>query len=162
VIKVQYRAMGEQTVWQDLPGGVWPRLQFCKNEAPAGAAPSCYAQCSDPAEPKCCGGAYDLCTASQPCCAGVGLQCNAMGRCEYQTKTDRADVTFDASQLNLEEGTYEMRTLTLCDEGKKLQDGPPVEGRVDRVPPRLFGAFQNPADKVCFDCVRVYNRLTMN
>lgn len=137
-------------------------MKYCKNAAPAGIAPSCYEQCTDPDTPKCCAGAFERCSVSQACCGGVGLKCNLLSnRCEYETSDDSAEITFDADALNVEEGTYEIRTVTVCE--REEQAGELLEGRIDRSPPTLFGAIQNPADRVRFrfysDCKRVFFKI---
>lgn len=68
-------------------------------------------------------------------------------------------VAFDASQLSANEGMYELRALTLCGPGLETASEP-VTGRIDRVPPRLFGAFQEPADRLWWPGDKIALRFT--
>ncbi len=135
-IKAQLRAKGEQSQWIDVPGGVWPQLQFCKNEARPGASPSCYERCTD--STKCCQGVGAVCSASEPCCLGVGLVCGA-GVCQYANLPLNASLPINAGALALEEGEYELRAVTVCGGGALSTASAVVGGRIDRVAPRQFG-----------------------
>jgi hypothetical protein len=156
IVTVQYRAVGEQTQWADVPGGVWQSPQYCKNDARIGSVGSCYREC--PVEtPRCCRGVNELCDATRKCCGDVDLECNN-GLCTYAFNTTNVTVAFDASQLRDNEGMYELRALTLC--GGLETASEPVTGRIDRVPPRLFGAFQEPADRLWWPGDKIALRFT--
>jgi hypothetical protein len=156
-VQVQYRAVGEQTQWADVPNGVWQTPQYCKNDARIGSKGSCYKSC--PVEtPKCCRGVGELCDAARTCCGDVDLQCRS-GLCQYSFNATNVTVTFDASQLRTNEGMYELRALTLCGVGLETASEP-VPGRIDRVPPRLFGAFQEPADRLWWPGDKIALRFT--
>lgn len=133
-------------MWQPLPGATFPRLRFCQNDEPAGSPGSCYEQCTEPGNEKCCAGAGNRCSDATPCCSNVGLQC-VEGFCEFPS-TSSVELTFDSTQLSTQEALYEMRVVTDC-QGDKRTESEPIQGRIDRVRPRLFGAFQQPADRVC-------------
>ena len=53
----------------------------------------------------------------------------------------------DVTQLQREEGSYEMRVVSHCI-GNVSTPGDAIVGRIDRVAPKLFGAFQEPADRI--------------
>jgi hypothetical protein len=138
--------IGEQSQWLDVPGGQWPRLEFCKNDAQSGAAPSCYKKCKSPATPKCCQGVGFVCSDAQPCCAGVAISC-LRGVCQYDARQANATIAFDTTALSTEEGPYELRAVSYC--SGDLETGSDiVPGRIDRTPPRPFGTGAEPADKL--------------
>ena len=87
-----------------------------------------------------------MCDAQRPCCEGVGLECRN-DICNYVAEEASAVVAVDAEGLNVEEGTYEIRVVTFCGGGVSTASEP-VLGRIDRVVPRLFGEFQEPADRL--------------
>eukprot|EP00019_Armaparvus_languidus_P010035 CAMPEP_0168584868 /NCGR_PEP_ID=MMETSP0420-20121227/3375_1 /TAXON_ID=498008 /ORGANISM="Pessonella sp." /LENGTH=723 /DNA_ID=CAMNT_0008619711 /DNA_START=274 /DNA_END=2441 /DNA_ORIENTATION=+ len=151
-IQLQYRSAGEQSNWQELPGASRAQPVYCQNGAKAGAAPSCFAQCKDPDEPQCCRGFAQTCSNDKACCDNVGLVCNgetgAAGVCVFAHDERHAEITFDADALTVQEGAYELRSVAFCPGGKSTTGATVVKGRIDRVAPRLFGAFQQPADQL--------------
>jgi hypothetical protein len=143
-VKLQYRAVGEQTVFQDWPlpaSTAWPEVNLCKN-----TAAGCFASCAA-ATPRCCKGFGETCTAAAPCCDNVGLVCRA-GVCNWAANESSAIASVDTSKLSNEEGAFELRAVSTC--GALSTNSAVVRGRIDRVPPRLFGAVQEPADGIYF------------
>jgi len=68
--------------------------------------------------------------------------------CDFVHDARNAEIRFDASALNVEEGNYEIRAVSYCASDLSTPSEVVVPGRVDRVPPSLFGTFQEPSDQL--------------
>lgn len=139
-MKLQYRADTEQSQWKDVPlVGNFPRPTFCQVDGVNACSNGC-------TETNGLTQVYrQVCDDTRGCCDGVGLECRA-GLCQYASPTSNATVSLDTTAFVDVEGYFEMRAVSVC--SMATTTSAPVKGRIDRVRPRLFGAFQQPEDRL--------------
>ena len=144
--KLQYRAMTEQSQWSDVglaSSATWPSATFCDTDS---SSPNrCTLGCPEENE-QCCRVIGETCETkidsvtgdfTDLCCGNVGLTC-LNNVCNYEASTSTALLPLDATFFDDVEGQFEMRVVSSC--GVNFETASEsVLGRIDRVPPRLFG-----------------------
>ena len=157
--QLEYRRKDDLSQWAPLTpvDGKWPTAYFCVDDVDSEY--SCFNQCIGGNVAECCESVGAVCSDERRCCgthsgaADTGLFCNkaegaVFGNCEFQVVDDLVEAKVDITALGNKEDEFEMRPVAICNEGALRLNGALVPGRVDRVPPKLFGAVQEPADGV--------------
>ena len=70
------------------------------------------------------------------------MRCGSDNFCRYVNDGARGTLQVNAAALTQEEGEYELRLLSTCANDNTETPSEVIRGRIDRVPPRLFGSIQ--------------------